>query len=86
MQVLPSPMPASKPAPQASFSGTNIGTSYQWLINGTEVSTAEMPDLTDVPAGSLYAGAKSSFRFRLWQRCRIAAVYGKTGSGSRTEA
>jgi gliding motility-associated-like protein len=39
-------------APQIRFTNTNIGTSYQWLIDGTEVSTAEMPDLTNVPAGA----------------------------------
>ena len=41
-----------KSAPQVQFSGTNIATSYQWLVNGSEVSTAEMPELTGLSAGT----------------------------------
>jgi gliding motility-associated-like protein len=41
-----------KTAPQIQFGTTNIGTSYQWLVDGLAVSTDAHPPLTEVAAGS----------------------------------
>lgn len=38
--------------PQLTFSNTNFGTSYQWLVDGTEVSTEEQPQLTGIAVGT----------------------------------
>lgn len=41
-----------KTAPVISFANNNIGVSYQWLIDGTEISREAQPQLTEVAAGS----------------------------------
>lgn len=41
-----------KKAPQISFSSSNVGTSYQWLVDGVQVSTEETPQLSMLNIGS----------------------------------
>jgi len=41
-----------KKAPEITFANTNIGTSYQWLVDGAAVSADLQPQLTDVAAGT----------------------------------
>jgi len=41
-----------KTPPQLALSNVNIGVSYQWLLDGAAISTAEQPTFTQVPAGS----------------------------------
>lgn len=38
--------------PGVGFSNTNIGTSYQWLVDGAEVSTNEQPQFPSIAAGA----------------------------------
>lgn len=40
-----------KKQPQIIFGAVNVGTSYQWLVEGTVVSTSEQPQLINVNAG-----------------------------------
>jgi gliding motility-associated-like protein len=41
-----------KESPSISFSNNNIGTSYQWLVDGTEVSTAAQPQMPVLNTGA----------------------------------
>jgi gliding motility-associated-like protein len=42
-------------APQLTFQNTNIGTSYQWLLDGTPISTDEQPQLPATTVAGMHS-------------------------------